>query len=212
MSIGPRPEPVGEWGSLPTRWGKLLPFLALFLRLSLGLSLMNTGLAAVLSQNGPGGGMGFAGRGMNLFGGAPLASVPGLEGLAYVLPYVELAVAVGILFGIFTTISALAGCALTLVSPLLMTFALVTTPGFGGGPTRFMPGPEFLLLFPGQSALGYCLLVLLSPQPLNRFSIDALIFQRSRAPIPPEPEATPDTPLAPDPLAGWPGPPGGPTA
>lgn len=186
MSLGPQPERVAEGITLPLPTTKLLAYIALFLRLSLGLSLLNAGLAGVLSSNGPMGGMpGFGGRGGNPFTGGPAPTPPGMEGLATVLPFAELVVGVGLVFGIFTTISALAGCALTLVTPLLVSVALITTSGIGPAPNRFGIGFGFevLMQLPAQSALTYAALVLLSPSSINRLSIDALIFRRTAAPV-----------------------------
>ena len=186
MSLGPQPEQASEGVTLPFSTTKLLAYVALFLRLSLGLSLLNAGLAGVLSSNGPMGGMpGFGGRAVNPFTGGVGPTVPGMEGLTTVLPFAELAVGVGLIFGIFTTICALAGCALTLVTPLLISFAMITMSGVGPPPNRFGIGlgVEFLMQLPGQSALTYAVLVLLSPSAINRLSIDALIFRRTAAPI-----------------------------
>lgn len=190
MSLAPQPDGIG---GVPHVSGKLLGYVALFLRLSLGLSLLNAGLAGVLSSGGPGGGMpGFGGRNVNPFTGTMGPIMPGMEGLAAVLPFAELAAGVGLVFGIFTTICALAGCALTLVTPLMVSLALVTTSGIGPTPNRFGMGFgfELLSLLPGQSALTYAVLVLLSPSTINRLSIDALIFRRASArsfPVPPGP-------------------------
>ena len=189
MSLGPQPERTADGAVSPLVTAKLLAYVALFLRLSLGLTALNAGLAGVLSTGGGGGPPGFGGRGVNPFTGGIAQTMPGFEGLMMVLPFAEMAVGVGLIFGIFTTASTLAGCAMTLVPPLLMAVSMITTSGIGGGPNRVGGGfgLEFFILLPSQPALSYAVLVLLSPTTINRLSIDALIFRRPTAPIFPVP-------------------------
>ncbi len=142
----------------------------------LGSGLINGGLAAVLKQNGFGGpGIG---RPVNPFTGAVTPGMPGVDALADVLPFAELAVGVGLIFGIFTTICAIAACVLALVTPLMMTVSLMVNAGIATAPNRFGFGVEFFLLGIGQSTLAYAALLLLSPVAINRLSMDALIFAR----------------------------------
>jgi len=181
----PRDDATGQYD-------RLLPWLALFVRLSVGIALLNAGLAGMMAS-GPG------------FGGGPPANpfmtpmgppgpLPGLETLVASLPYVELALGVGLCFGIFTTMTALACCGLVLVVPAIMTMQLlaVPTPQPGvivGGPRFMGPGVAiYSVLFAVVSTPCLVVLVLLSPRTINRLSVDALIFARAQVRPPAEPD------------------------
>ena len=193
MSLIPRPELVAQGGMFPIS-PKVLGLVALFVRLAIGLSLLNIGLATVMAAGAP------------RFGGGP-SFLPGLELLITVLPYVTLAIGVGLVFGIFTTLCALFACGLVLLLPLAITYQLVIAAGMqnngfspypgggmglGGG---FGPGEGFVLLCVGVLAVpGFVALVLLSAPTINRYSFDALMFGRTTSPVlpPPEPPPRPD--------------------
>ena len=159
---------------------KLLPLLALFVRVSVGLTMLNSGLVGIFSRN----------HGRNPFnipgfGGGPTTPA-GMEAVASMLPYTELALGVGLIFGIFTTITSLLACLISLVNPSLATITLVTTAGIGPGMNQFTIGFNPESFFSGNTGVvAYSLLVALSPLAINRYSIDALIFQRGAAPIAP---------------------------
>jgi hypothetical protein len=193
MSAYPRPELVASGTvPLPAAWPRLVALVALFVRIGVGLSLFNPGLVRILTPGpgGFGGPGGMVGPGFRPAIGALTPTLPGFEGVAAVLPYAELAVGVGLILGIFTTISALAACAITLVSPALMAVSLMLSAGIGPMPNRFGLAFEYLLATPHQALLAQALLVLLSPVAINRYSIDALIFARAAVPIVPQPPAT----------------------
>jgi uncharacterized membrane protein YphA (DoxX/SURF4 family) len=145
---------------------RLLPYVILYLRLSMGLWLLNGGLAQVMPGNGRAGGP------LNRFN--LNGKIPGTEPITQLLPYVELGVGVALILGIFTTIAALTACAMSLVVPLLTSITLVAQVGVNN---PFANPFELAGMFVNQSTLSYALLVYLSPSGTNRFSIDALIFR-----------------------------------
>jgi uncharacterized membrane protein YphA (DoxX/SURF4 family) len=138
----------------------------LYLRLSMGLWMLNSGLAEVMPRKGPAGGP------LNRFN--LNGKIPGTEPLAQLLPYVELGVGFALILGIFTTIVALTACAMSLIVPLLTSFTLVAQVGVNN---PFANPFELAGMFVNQSTLSYALLVFLSPPGTNRFSIDAMIFR-----------------------------------
>src|SRR5437660_1128391 len=77
-------------GGLPVLGPRVMGLLALFVRLAIGLCLLNIGLATVMASVGPQ----FGGPGM--MGGGP--GLPGIEMLVTVLPYLTLAIGVGLVF------------------------------------------------------------------------------------------------------------------
>ncbi len=198
MSTSLQREPVAEGVAFPGT--KLLPYLSLFVRLAIGLSLLDIGLATIMSS-GPspfGGPPGWPPGGW----GGPGASsgFPGVGLLVFVLPYAALAIGVGLVFGIFTTVAALMACGLALVFPVLLTLHMVIMGGINTnammmtpfGPGGFGPEAGLTLLLIGLGITpGLVALVLLSPPSINRFSVDALMFQRVAPPIVP-PAAPPD--------------------
>lgn len=190
MSAGlppqPQSEPVAGGVIAAAPWRNLLPWLALFVRLAIGLSLLNIGLAAVMaSMASPFGGPGPWNGGWNA--GPP--GFPGLGLLAGLLPYAALAVGAGLVFGIFTTAAALLACGLVLLPAILLTLEIVTV-GNIMSPNGMIPfgrglGPDALIGLLGLGVVAtpsLVALVLLSPTSINRFSIDALIFRRVSAP------------------------------
>lgn len=157
----------------------LLPHLAFFVRVSVGLSLLNRGLVEIFAKNSSraGGGNPFYNP---AFARNPTA--PGMDAFTTIIPYVELALSVGLIFGIFTTLCALSACLISLLSPLLTTVMLMLSAGVGPGMNPY--GMDIITLFnPNQGMLSYVLLVVLSPLPINKFSIDALIFHRNPRPL-----------------------------
>ncbi len=157
---------------------KLLPALACFARISVGLTMLNSGLMGIFAKSGRGSPFGNSGF------GTPVTA-PGMEGLIMALPYLELALAVGLIFGIFTTIVAFLSCLLSLLTPLLTTYMLVSGSANGQGMNQFAMGLNpFSMLFPNQGMLAYVLVVILSPLSINRYSVDALIFRQGPGPFP----------------------------
>ena len=194
MSVGPEPERVAV-GGLPALGPRVLGLLALFVRLAIGLCLLNIGLATVMASAAStfGGGPGMGGQ----------STLPGLEMLVTLLPYLTLAIGVGLVFGIFTTVSALLACGLVLLLPLMITYQLVIAAGMpnaGFSPYNMMarfggPGEGIVLLFVSVFATpSFVALVLLSSPSINRYSFDALMFGRSASPVlpPAEPPRRPE--------------------
>ena len=171
-----------SWSTALNDSAKLLPYLAFAVRVGLGLGLLNGGLGGILSMR-PNSWGGVSGRSPGALGG--------LDVLLELFPYVELALGLGLVFGIFTTITALLSCAMALTIPLVMTVAILgaVMTGTGGVGYAYGYGPaalQFSLMTVGITLAaipGFALVVLLSPLSINRFSVDALIFKRSR-PIP----------------------------
>lgn len=163
---------------------RLLPWLALFVRVSVGLGFLNGGLAAMISGGG--------GPGMIYGPGAGLGFFPGTDVLIKVLPYLELAVGLGLICGIFTTIMALIAWVLVLLIPILLTVNMFTamaasmgtnTLGFGVG--RGGMGLDFGVISVAVAVIStpcFALLVILSPQSINRLSLDAMIFPNFPSP------------------------------
>ena len=167
----------------------MLACLALFLRLAVGLGLLNFGLAAIMAASAVpfGGWTGVRPPPMQ-------GAIPGLEVMLSATPYACAAIGAGLVFGIFTTICALLACGLTLLLPLVMTFHLLLagglafTPGFN--PIMRGLGPEA-----GAISIALCVfvaptliaLVLLSAPAINRISLDAYIFARTSRPLFAEP-------------------------
>ena len=170
--VDPRPDDLVR----PLR--QLLPVLALFVRVSVGLTVLNSGLNSMFPKN----------NGANPFGNGAFGRFPGppgLDGLMTVLPYAELALSVGLIFGVFTTVTALLACALSLISPLLTTVTLVSSAGIGPGMNPLAMGLNgFGMLFTNQAVISCVLLVALSPIAINRYSVDALMFDRRNLPLP----------------------------
>jgi hypothetical protein len=158
---------------------RLLPWLALFVRVSVGLGFLNAGLAGLISGGGPG----------MIYGPVQWSGMmPGAEVILKALPYIELAVGLGLICGIFTTIMALIACGLVLLIPILMTLSMFTTMAtsmgtnpLGLGRPRGGMGIEFGMVSVAIAVIStpcFALLVLLSPQAINRLSLDAMIFPK----------------------------------
>jgi hypothetical protein len=185
MSLNPRPEPVAPGAALPAPGGIVLACLALFLRLAVGLGLLNFGLAAIMANS-----MSPYGGWAGMPPGSSQGFIPGVELLFAALPYACATIGVGLVFGIFTTISALLACGLTLILPLLMTFHLMMAGSLafsqGFNPMIRVLGPEAGVISIVASVLAaptLVALVLLSTPAINRFSIDAYIFARTTRPL-----------------------------
>ena len=163
---------------------RLLPLMALYVRASVGLSMLTTGLFLMFSKNNPGNNAAFQG-----------AMTPGgLDSLATLIPYVNLALGVGLILGIFTTLSALLASAFSLLGPLLWAISLITTAGIGnGGNSIATVLNQFSIFYQAQGVVTYLLVIALSPLAINRYSIDALIFQKEILP-PPEDQVDVDEP------------------
>jgi hypothetical protein len=174
-------------------WGKILPWLALFTRCMFGLCLLNFGLLMLLNTS-------------------PNASPP-VADLASVtiwillqgVPYLSIAIGLGLVFGIYTTLNSLLACGLTLILPVVLLVGLITQSFLGNGGLGPRGNPFGMVgsdVGVGLGIAGYAvfaipclvLLVLLSPMSINRYSLDTLMFGKPKAPafrpVPPS-EPTP---------------------
>ena len=162
-------------------WGKILPWLALFTRCLAGLCLLNFGLMMLIISN-------------------PNTSPP-MADLASVtiwillqgVPYLSVAIGLGLVFGIYTTLNSLLACGLSLIVPVVLLVALITQSFLGNGGISPRGNP-FGMVVPdagvGLMLASYavvaipCLviLVLLSPMSINRYSLDTLMFGKPKAP------------------------------
>ena len=168
----------------PGRTAKLLPWMALLVRLGVGLGLLNAGLTA-MSSNG----------GMNPGWNGPRFGGPGqpFESVFVLIPYLEIGIGVGLTFGVFTTLMAILAWILILAVPLLMTIGLIVTAsagvsaGFGFGRPGWagMEAGIMSLLIAVVTTPCFALLLALSPLSINTMSIDALMFQPPKSPFAP---------------------------
>ncbi len=176
------PTPRGTLGSDPgpsvRRW------VALLLRLGIGLSLLNTGLAGYI-------GAARGGPGMNA--GMPGIAPPGMEALFSALPYVTIALGLALILGFLTTASAVASGFYSLMTPLFMTIRIVSSGAAIGWPNPAGglgdPFLGMLMMTTGLTGLlPQAALIWLSPLENHPYSIDALIYGRKAMPAP---EASP---------------------
>jgi hypothetical protein len=170
-------------------WGRILPWLALFTRCTVGLCLLNFGM-------------------MQLIYGNTGASPPSAELGAVIVwillqavPYLGVAIGLGLVFGIYTTLNALLTCALALILPLVVLVTLISQsflgnggPGFRGG-SNVVLGPDASMgvIFASYAVFVMpCLiaLVLLSPMAINRYSLDTLMFSKPKRLMSPPAETT----------------------
>jgi uncharacterized membrane protein len=161
-------------------WGKILPWLALFTRCMFGLCLLNFGLMMLIISN-------------------PNTSPPAADLAAVTIwillqgvPYLSIAIGLGLVFGIYTTLNSLLACGLTLIVPVVILVGLITQSFLGNsfgprGNPFGMVGPDLGvgLMFAGYAVVAIpCLvmLVLLSPMSINRYSLDTLMFGKPKPP------------------------------
>jgi hypothetical protein len=170
-------------------WGRILPWLALFTRCTVGLCLLNFGMMQLIfgssSANPP---------------SADLGSVI-IWILLQAVPYLGVAIGLGLVFGIYTTLNALLTCALALILPLVVLVTLISQSVLGTGGPGFQRSPYGLfgpeagvgLIFASYAVFVMpCLiaLVLLSPMAINRYSLDTLMFGKPKPPMSPPTETT----------------------
>jgi uncharacterized membrane protein YphA (DoxX/SURF4 family) len=162
---------------------RLLPVVALYLRISVGIGLLSNGLVSLVgsTQNGFGGPFG----GGSIFG-------PGMEPIAEVLPYVNLVIGLALIVGFFTTLFAMIAAAASFITPLLTSFMIVASFGMSSGRMGGMGGmsgliDSILMGTLGVQPITYVALILLSPMKINKYSLDTLIYNRPAAILPPRP-------------------------
>jgi hypothetical protein len=196
----PTPEPSPMDTILRDPGRSIRCWIALFLRLGVGLSLLTSGLAGYFSQQGrPFGGGGVWGQGL---------LTTGIEPFFAAIPYLAIGIGLALILGFLTTASAIASAFFSLLTPILMIIQIVGAGASGGGnmggrwgndPFSAMMASMVMISLIPQAAL-----IWFSPLENHPYSIDALIFGRNEidmaprlsSPLPggtfepePEPEA-----------------------
>jgi len=196
----PTPAVPGLFGPDPglpiRRW------VAMLLRLGIGLSLLSSGLAGYRGAT--------AGAGLRPPSplGGPFSQNPfgALGPFFTAAPYFEIGLGLALVFGFLTTASSIAAGFFTLLAPAVVAVQFATTGATTGG-GMFPNNPNFTMLMmlgagggsflPGL--LANAALIWLSPLENHPYSVDALIFGRA-APEPfqvPRPADEPASPGAP---------------
>ncbi len=178
--IGPDPGlPIRRW-------------VAMVLRLGIGLSLLSIGLSGYFAIQGPMGGPNFRFTNSNFPAIAPLVSA---------LPYLTIGLGLALILGFLTTASSIASACLVLLIPLLLAISIVVSGGstmfgmgMGGGPDQMIT-VMMVTAFYLPSLMPLIALIWLSPLENHPVSVDALIFNRV-APEPFSPPVPPAVPLA----------------
>ncbi len=160
-------------------------WVAMVLRVGVGLSLLNIGIAGYMAtQPGPGG------PGLMVINTNFPAITPFIGGL----PYAAIALGLALILGFLTTFTAIATACFFLLVPVLTAVSFL---GSGPGLARgFGPGPDLpigailIAAFYLPSLVPQVLLIWMSPLANHPFSVDALIF--GRAPVA-DPSETPPT-------------------
>jgi uncharacterized membrane protein YphA (DoxX/SURF4 family) len=171
-----------------------LGLITLFLRLGLGVGLVETGLTAFLLRR-----MGGA-RFNPMFTGGGVGLFPPGDALQELLPFAQIAVGLALALGFFTGFAAATAAILMIVQPLLRTvFMMIAGQSMlnPGMPVRGMP-----FMIPGvsfgldASNLFLAAAVLwLAPVRSNPWSLDALMFppRETQTPAPAAQERVADT-------------------
>jgi uncharacterized membrane protein YphA (DoxX/SURF4 family) len=144
-------------------------WMAGFLRIGIGLMMINTGLEEFFIRNGAMGGRN--GWGNN-------ASLWALDPILATLPYFEIGLGLALILGFLTTVAAIGSAFLSLTSTLITMFAIVSQMGSAllNQGWRFGQGESFSPSL--VNLLPYALMIWLSPLDNNPISIDTLIFGR----------------------------------
>lgn len=177
------PAPVFSQDTLiPDR--RTLVLIGLFLRLGLGIAILNAGLISYLQQSGFNGG-GRGGFGSMFFGGPQPSFGQAFEAIK-LLPYVEIAVGVALILGFFTGWAVLLAMAIQIFVPLVQTVLILLYHGQGNmngmfGVESMFPSSRLVTLLFGALVLWLC------PAHRNPFSVDSLVFRPSFNVLPREP-------------------------
>jgi uncharacterized membrane protein YphA (DoxX/SURF4 family) len=141
-----------------------------FLRLGIGLSLLNSGLQGYFSQNRRGR-MISNGFGIDTIGGA-------LDPLVMLMPYVMIGFGLALILGFFTKVASIGSAFLSLLGPIYMIISTIARAGLQM-PSVFGTDPMImnLSLF---TLIAYAALIWFSPLENHPISIDALIFSQNR--------------------------------
>ena len=187
-------SPRGFLGPDPGRMIRC--WVALLLRVGIGLSLLSMGLASYFGMQG--------GRaGGNMWGQGPSMSMldPFLSGL----PYLAIGLGLALILGFLTTAAAIGAGFFSLILPLFAVIQIIGSGGYGGiNPGGRWGNDQFFSMMLSMSLpnlLPHAAMIWLSPLENHPYSVDALIFGRnelepaapSPAPTPaPEPEPVPE--------------------
>jgi hypothetical protein len=181
-------SPSGLLGPDPGRTIRI--WVTLLLRLGIGLSLFQTGLAGYFGQQAGGMTGGPFGRG-------PTFSM--LDPFMSGMPYLAIGLGLALILGFLTTASALGAGFFSLLLPvfaIVQTVMAGTTGAFNMG-GRFGNDQFFMMMMSSSlpNLLTNAALVWLSPLENNPYSVDALIFGRNEIePFEPRPEPIPQAP------------------
>jgi hypothetical protein len=178
------PTPMGQIMRDPGR--AIRCWIALFLRLGIGLSMLSTGLAGYFSQQG----RVFGGGG--IWGQGVLSS--GLEPFFAAIPYLAIGIGLALILGFLTTASAIASAFFSLLAPILMIIQIIGAGSSGGmnmgGRWGNDPFSAMMMSMVLISLLPQAALIWFSPLEYHPYSIDALIFGRNEIEMAPQPAST----------------------
>ena len=157
-------------------------WVALFLRIGIGLSLLSSGLAGYFSQQGRVfGGGGVWGQGL---------LTAGLEPFFAALPYLAIGIGLALILGFLTTASAIAAAFFSLLTPILTIIQIIGAGASGGvnmgGRWGNDPFSAMMMSMLLPSLIPQAALIWFSPLENHPYSIDALIFGRNEIEMSPE--------------------------
>lgn len=187
-----QPPPRTVLGPDPGR--SLRIWVALLLRLGIGLSLLSTGLSGYF---------GLQAGGMRMGGGGPwgggIPSLSVLDPFVSGLPYLAIGLGLALILGFLTTASAIGAGFFNLIMPvfgIVQTIAMGTMGGVNmGGRFGNFQFFEMMMGMGASNLLANAALIWLSPLENNPFSVDALIFGRNEIePVEPMPARIPEAP------------------
>jgi hypothetical protein len=168
------PSPIGLLGPDPGR--AIRCWVALFLRIGVGLSLLAIGLAGYFGQRSPMMGAGAWGQGLGFGGLDPFFSA---------LPYLAIALGLALVLGFLTTASAIGAAFFSLMMPAFVIVQIVSV-GASGGAGMMRGGgwgnDPFIVMMMAMSLpnlIPMAALIWLSPLENHPYSVDALIFGRN---------------------------------
>jgi hypothetical protein len=181
----PLSEPASSGILGPDPGRSIRIWVALLLRLGLGLSLLSTGLSGYFGLRAGGGMAG------GPWGGGPSLSM--LDPFMSGLPYLAIGLGLALILGFLTTASAIGAGLYGLVLPIFAIIQTVTMGATGGfnvggrfGNVQFF---EMMMATSLPNLLTNAAMIWLSPLENNPYSVDALIFGRNEMePTWPRPE------------------------
>jgi uncharacterized membrane protein YphA (DoxX/SURF4 family) len=179
-------SPGGLLGPDPGRATRC--WVALFLRIGVGLSLLSIGLAGYFGQRGATMGAGAWGQNFGMGGLDPFFSA---------IPYLAIGLGLALILGFLTTASAIGAAFFSLLMPAFAIVQIVSM-GASGGMMRGggWGNDPFLVMMMAMSLpnmIPMAALIWLSPLENHPHSIDALIFGRNEMETFARPEFSPST-------------------